>query len=1131
MKKSLLFIASAAAILAGCSRETEIQTPETGRKHITIQASVNLETRTTVDITDGTGNYAWTQNEQIAVFESTANAATPFTVTDLENGYFDGEIEASNTLVGAVSPMAAVTTVSVAGGNPTYTLSLSGLYQVGETNAILVADAPATIDTGDDPLYKFQFKHAAGLIKVTYVNVPVGAAGVRFTTNKPITGSVELTTMSGVEITNTDVDGPSVATVLYDDPVTEVNTTGEFYIPVPTGSYTGFEIALIDDAGNPIPGTIKSKTTAFTVNRADIVRIPTVRLQAIEEVHGYIKVTADSDITAGDYLIVYEGGTINGNTYGPMVLTGNSSTSTPYGTASNVVITNDTIDEDDYADYNIIATEAGQGVYTLKLGSKYLAVTTDGNRLDGLDEDDFSALSDATVAQWTLTAAQATNVKYTARSIRWNPNVQNEVANPRFAAYKQTASTHVTSLYKKGSSSSMAKLPANLSFAAGSPFEVDSDDAANFTAPALNNPNGLQIVWSIVDEDEIANFDETNGTLTLTGDPGTVTVTASSAETSVFAAGSASYTVTVLDLLSSIDDLKGFIDDNEGEEASTQITFNNVVVTYAKEGKAYIEDQTGGMYVFAGGTGLTKGDVLNGTTTVSAKAFHTQREITDVTGAALSTLKTGTQTVTPSNTLAVEDAADADIANEYENQLTVIEDEMVIVVDGSKKYVSDGTNQVRLFTLSGSGASLDALVDGDVILSVTGYPTTYDGVPQIVIVNTDDIVVKPTPRVFADPTSLSFTDAAGSKTITMSSENFVDAPTYAVTNNTNSAVFSTSVQGNIITVTVAANTGGEQTGVLTITGTSGTDSAVATVNVAQDAPVTGEQWVLTAITDLADGDIIAIVDQTSSKAMSNDKGTGAAPTATAVTLNATKSNITSEVPSTIQWVFKVDGSSYKFQKPGSSNYLYCFDNNNGLRVGTSSDNAFTFTSNFLYNTGKKRWIGVYSSQDWRCYTGSTPTGINNIKNTVTAFYKKVGGSGGSGTGGDLPEGTTVSVSIADYATANSWTNGTQYTSVPIDDNITATASPTGSNTGKYYGDWRFYQSGNGKLTISAASGTIKAVKITYAPNNNGVFQNGDTNVESDQVFTVNAQSVEFSVGNTGSATNGQARVSDITVVY
>ena len=152
-----------------------------------------------------------------------------------------------------------------------------------------------------------------------------------------------------------------------------------------------------------------------------------------------------------------------------------------------------------------------------------------------------------------------------------------------------------------------------------------------------------------------------------------------------------------------------------------------------------------------------------------------------------------------------------------------------------------------------------------------------------------------------------------------------------------------------------------------------------------------DKWIKTAITDLQTNDIVVIVDETSAKALPNNGGTSSAPTATAVTLNSDKSEITSTVGTTLRWEVEVLTSTFRFGVPSTTtqfyNCLYCTNNNNGVRVGTNSNNQFSWDSstNKLKNEATKRWVGVYNEQDWRCYT----TSDGNVATTTTVFYKLV----------------------------------------------------------------------------------------------------------------------------------------------
>lgn len=133
--------------------------------------------------------------------------------------------------------------------------------------------------------------------------------------------------------------------------------------------------------------------------------------------------------------------------------------------------------------------------------------------------------------------------------------------------------------------------------------------------------------------------------------------------------------------------------------------------------------------------------------------------------------------------------------------------------------------------------------------------------------------------------------------------------------------------------------------------------------------------------------------------------------------------------------------------------------------------------------------------------------------------------------------TTVTVLIKDYAAANGWSNSIMYNTLVMDENITVTANKTtgNSNTGKYYtsgNNWRMYQNENPAIVITAAEGkTIVSVKITYTSEKTGAITLDGEIVASNEVVMVNGDSITFSVGNTGTAANGQARITAIEVVY
>ena len=153
-------------------------------------------------------------------------------------------------------------------------------------------------------------------------------------------------------------------------------------------------------------------------------------------------------------------------------------------------------------------------------------------------------------------------------------------------------------------------------------------------------------------------------------------------------------------------------------------------------------------------------------------------------------------------------------------------------------------------------------------------------------------------------------------------------------------------------------------------------------------PTLSSAWVETSLESLTASDIFVIVGNNGNNyALPNDGGTFKTPAAIAVNVEGGK--ITSEVADNLKW--NVSGNAtdgYIFYPNGSSaTWLYCNNNNDGVRVGTTNKKLFKLNSGYLQNVGTSRYLGIYNSQDWCCYTSIT--GSSDIKGQTFAFYKYV----------------------------------------------------------------------------------------------------------------------------------------------
>ncbi len=153
------------------------------------------------------------------------------------------------------------------------------------------------------------------------------------------------------------------------------------------------------------------------------------------------------------------------------------------------------------------------------------------------------------------------------------------------------------------------------------------------------------------------------------------------------------------------------------------------------------------------------------------------------------------------------------------------------------------------------------------------------------------------------------------------------------------------------------------------------------------------EYVLTDASNINPGDTVVITttkdNGSTYYAMSNGNGTTQAPTATKVTVSGGKLADSNDLTS-LKWDIGGSKDAYIFYVSGStSSWLYCTSTNNGVRVGTNTANTFKIdaSSGYLYHIGTSRYIGIYNSADWRCYTSVNA----NITGQELCFFVQTSG--------------------------------------------------------------------------------------------------------------------------------------------
>lgn len=699
----------------------------------------------------------------------------------------------------------------------------------------------------------------------------------------------------------------------------------------------------------------------------------------------YVRVNSSEDLSDGAYLIVYE------NADAPVAFNGGLTNLDVANNNIAVEINNEEILSTttvDAARFGI--QKSGDVFYIQSASGKYIGRATNSN---GMDIE-----SNGLANTITITSDEALIKGNGGAFLRYNKSSDQQ----RFRYYKNTdgvAGQQPIALYKYNGSF-VIKQSADLSYST-TEFEITVGDA--FTAPTLSNPHSLTVGYES-DNLQVATVNATSGEVTLAGGTGTATITASFEGNENYNAGSASYSITVKPAPVVMQTLAALKEFSSTTEQETEINFNDVLVTWTNGTRAYIEDETAGMYVYGGVTSaLNTGDVLNGLTKVKIKVYSGQNEITAVTGTALAELKTSTATVS-ATTLTVAEAISEQGLVDYENMRVEIKNTTVVVNDG-RKYLSDGNgNQIQLFALSGTDASISDLDAGDRVSSAIGYPMNYNSkYPELVLVSKDDLNVTKAPVVSLTNIPTGSISAEGAEvTVGYSIANPVSGVAVEPSANV-TWINSFEVGTNTIKFIVAANSGEEseeRTGKVTVAYTGATS---VTFDIIQNGNKQDTKQYFVKLTaapeDWTTGSYL-IVNEEASVAITGSGTTAAEVKApTSVTITNGKIEATDDVKNlAIQIVACSEtGAETEYLLQAGTQYFYnTSSTKNGFSLSTignakkyeitlaiESDNSATITSagSYLrYNPGNSDTAAMFNFYKATTYTGQKPIHLYKLDN-------------------------------------------------------------------------------------------------------------------------------------------------------
>ena len=402
------------------------------------------------------------------------------------------------------------------------------------------------------------------------------------------------------------------------------------------------------------------------------------------------------------------------------------------------------------------------------------------------------------------------------------------------------------------------------------------------------------------------------------------------------------------------------------------ITFGGWVISAVNNSNAYLTDNQGhGLIIYASNHSFQVNDVLTGTASCKLQTYRGSAELTNLTSS------TEGLTVENSGTVTEQSIAISSLGGVNTGALLAYQG---LTYNGSA-LVDNENNTITPYTTLYSGT-----FDQGKVYNVKGIYLQYNSTKEILPRSAEDIVevVSTEPAINATtPETLAYNATQGSISYTI--DNPIEGQSLTATTETE-WISNITVGETTVTFTCTANEGTEdRTATITLS-YEGAESV--TVTITQGHYSGPGNWVLTSLADLTPGDVFVIVgNKGSNYALPNDGGTSSAPSAVSVTI--AENTLSGEIAENLQWNLSVSNSGYTFYPADSvTTWLYCTNSNNGVRVGTGDAKHFTLSENGYLTTTEttqQRYIGIYNSQDWRCYTSQG----GNIADQTFAFYKKV----------------------------------------------------------------------------------------------------------------------------------------------
>ena len=341
--------------------------------------------------------------------------------------------------------------------------------------------------------------------------------------------------------------------------------------------------------------------------------------------------------------------------------------------------------------------------------------------------------------------------------------------------------------------------------------------ATQVSAPKFEPASGttftesLTVTASCATEDAIIYYTTNDDILTtesdvLTADGVTINETTTIKAMAVMADGSLDPSTVVEATYTKVVPIANLAELKKQELGEYTVQLNDAVVTYAEAHKAYIQDETAGLYIYGNNT-LKAGTSLNGIVTAELSLYNGLYELM-VNGGEFDNVDVTEGVKIPVTTVTLEELA-ANFA-EYESMRVKVENATVTSAFANQngKIEQNGT------TMALRAANGNIQVNAQAVVDIVGYPGMYNTTQQLNIVAQEDITELQGGKVTA---TLSFAQEAYSVnldepiTIAAATNSTADIkytsgnPAIATVDETTGEVTGVSAGSTTITASVAEN--------------------------------------------------------------------------------------------------------------------------------------------------------------------------------------------------------------------------------------------------------------------------------------------------------------------------------------